>query len=165
VIRTPKSLNPFQKMLTSRGLVYVLLVMVTVLGVVDIVMLSAGLFGGWTGPHEDFMVSAEYNNAIRLVAIGVFLEVRGTLVEHLRGEEVAESPPNLFLSETSEVYGATLTVLGLFMEMIEGVREVLPETFAINVAATGGILLFSLLSMHVIFNFIRDLLRGPSKEA
>ncbi len=165
LLKPPEELNPGQRLLSSRGFVWFSLAAVALMGVADIVMLSLSLAGLMEPPHEDFVVSAEYNNATRLVAIGVFFELRGSFLAHLRGPEVAEAEEESFLSEVCEVFGGYLTVVGLFMELVEGGRELLHGLPGVETGASVIILGLSLGSMHVIWDMIRTSLRGPQEES
>lgn len=156
----PKRLNPLQRLLVARWFMYWVLANVALFCVSDVAhMTMQFLATPWDAVGDPAKI------AVRLVAGGVFFELRGKFVEHLLGGEAARVPEQAHLSEVCEVYGGYLTVAGLFVELTDSTREFLDFWSLANPVGTFGVLLITAMSLHVMFDLVRAAYRGPSHEA
>jgi hypothetical protein len=153
----PRRLNPAQRVLVHASFLYGILAYVAALTVLDTYRMGAGLWRGVEADRADDI-------AIRLVAAGVFFELRGTFRAHLVAKtEVV--PRETHVSQASEIYGGYLTVVGLFVELFEGSRSLLDGVPHAGEVVTAAVVLLSALSLHVMSDFVRDLVRDPAVHA
>lgn len=155
----PAKLNPFQRLVINGWFVFGLLIYVAILGVVDVARTLRDVL-----EHPDLPLAYADGAALRLVCIGVFFELRGTFVVHLLGPAAAQArgPSDTHLSETCEVFGGYLLVAGIFVELFENTRELLEAFPHVNLVGTCVELILSLLSLHIMYDFVRALRRPPT---
>lgn len=151
----PEKLNPFQRLIVAPWFVFAVMIQVALLCAVDVVRMVRDFVATPSEP-----IGHPSDIAIRLVVLGVFLELRGNFVKHLRGEHVAAEPRQAHLSEACEIYGGYLTVAGLFIELVESTREVLFPGAIANPVGTVSVLVLTVMSLHVMFDFVRGVARG-----
>jgi hypothetical protein len=91
------------------------------------------------------------------------LRLRPAFIKHLLDEEViaARGAKDEYLSEVCEVYGGFLTAAGLFVELVEDLREHFHELTYANPIATFFTIGLSLFALQTMLEMVRDVMRGP----
>lgn len=153
-----RGLKPFQRLLVAPRFPYLILAFVAVLGVLDMVEM---IRAAYQTPFA--AIGRPSSIAVRLVCVGVFLELRAAFLRHLFSPEdiAARGPQDAHLSEVCEVYGGFLTAAGLFIELVEDTRDHVHELTYANPIATFFTLGLLIFSMRMIVDVVREVIRGP----
>ncbi len=153
----PKVLNPGQRLLIQPGFVYFTITFVALLTVVDLVQMVTDLYHGVPCERPSHV-------AVRLITLGVFLELRGHVVGHLLGREKVEADrKGRHMSEVCEAFGAHLTVGGLFLELVHDTQTLVPGAVWVFYLGSSLTILLTAAMLHVVSDLVRGLL-GPIED-